>query len=63
MNESIIDVSDIEELKVRADNSVSFDSNKSLLVLGDEDVSDDSFKEQLENAMKRGDEFVEIVQQ
>lgn len=63
MNESIIDVSDIEELKVRADNSVSFDSDKSLLVLGDEDVSDDSFKKQLENAMKRGDEFVEIVQQ
>lgn len=62
MNESVIDVSDIEELKVRADNSVSFDNDESLLVLGDEDESDDSFEEQLENAMERGDEFVEILQ-
>jgi hypothetical protein len=63
MNESVIDVSDIEELRVRADNSVSFDKHKSLLVLGDEDKSDDSFEEQLENPMERGDEFVEILQQ
>jgi len=61
MNEFVIDISDIEELKVRTDNSVSFDNDMSLLVLNDE--SDDSFEEQLKNAMERGDQFAQILQQ